>query len=619
MASLPPADSKTRRPNAENVRIEERKQSDATADSNGENNRRKSNAFVNLGKRLQSGVGKLVSVRLGGAIDPTSSAIVGAPPLPPKDRAKAPPLPAAKVGKEPPVPPTETTNPKKEKRQIAESAEKPKRNGAATASKLFQRTSEAFKRISFKKVGGNHFDMSKALAAVSRAKAENEDMNRSDLSSPRFADLPSLLEFTDFNTGIASKSDAHQKDLDEDEERGSFIDGVTPKIKADTIIVLSFGEGTIKSGLASSEKGPEFDYPCLAGEPQSFNVRVMDKNEKNPIKFGSDAASRRGVYALEWFNDTENGPPKYTKVGDMMAHNSSHCLRRPLKQDAVIFPIQVDMPIERRVKMVCLAFERVGARAVRVVSEEKTALQYVTGVDAPTGIVLDIGHSMTRCVAIVDGDIAEVSLQRTVACGKTMTLRMFSLLKRKSALFEQTVTGMEFAREAKEKLAFAFDHAPCDQDLSDSDLKHEEVFKLTDGQYVTLGQERYVCAESLFQPEKDEGKLSYLKASSIQQLLVDCLKTMDRDNWKGLLQNVIVIGGGAKLPGLDERLMTEMVKLLPKSWFSQLKITVSPDAGWQGARQASLREGDIDKWINRLDWRQGGESLVQEKLQEMKA
>lgn len=606
---LPPSNNKRRQQGATDVAayVDERQTSDAhTVDSGAENNKRKSNMFWSIGKRIGLGAPKV------SAKEETN--IASPPAVPSKDPAI--PRPGGKPSKAaPPAPDSGMPQLQDAKqRRRTKQVEEPKRSGFT--SKIFERTSQAFKRVSFRKGANGHFDMDKAMAAA-RRRGENDSQNdpydgQSDLPTPKYSDLPSLLGFTDFDLGM--EKGTHNSSHDDDEERGSFIDDVTPKIRADTIIVVSFGEGTITSDMASQDREPGQIYPCLCGEPQSFNVRVLDKGEKNPIKFGRDAARRRGVYALEWFNDTENGPPKYTKIGDMLAYNSAHCLRRALKQDAVIFPMHIDMTVDRKVKIACMAFERIGARAVRIVPEETVALQYVTKQAVPTGMVLDIGHSMTRCLAIVEGAVVDVSLQRTVACGKTMTLRMFSLLRNKSALFEQNTTGMEFAREAKESFAFALDHAPSEQDIAGSDRRLEEVFWLNDGNNVTLGHERYMCAESLFQPEKDEGKLSYLKASSIQQLILDCLKANDREFWRDLLGNIVVIGGGANLKGLEKRLMVELRKLLPASYFASVNITIEPNAGWYGARRAALNEDDIDQWINRRDWRQGGDAAVRERI-----
>jgi len=408
-------------------------------------------------------------------------------------------------------------------------------------------------------------------------------------------DLPSILEF-----------------YMDDEEKAELLDSSDPKIDGTTILVISFGEGTVKSGLASSEIGPDAVFPTISGEPQSFNVRVMEGHEANPIKFGREAAMKRGIYAIEWFNDTENGKPKYNLVGDALAYNSAHLLRRALKQDAVIFPMHMDMDLERQARLVCLAFERVGARAVRVCSEEKVALQYVTEQTSPTGIIVDIGHSQTRCVAIVDGEIASISLQRTMIGGKTMTARMLNLLQRRTAVFDQTATGLEFAREAKEKHSFVSKNAPESYDLNTSRV--DTVFELRDGQEIVIGHERYICAETLFHPERDEGKLSYLKAISIQQLIVDCIKTNDRDIWHDLLRNVVVIGGVSQIPNFKERLQQEMFSLLPASQFNLLTIKVEPFAGWKGARVAALKETDLSLWISRREWRAGGESVVLERL-----
>ena len=384
--------------------------------------------------------------------------------------------------------------------------------------------------------------------------------------------------------------------------------------KKDDVLIISFGEGFVKSGLVN-ENQPSAVFPTICGQPQSFNVRVMaDGVESDQVymKFGDEAASKRGVYALEWFNDTENGKPKYHLVGDMLIYNSSHVLRRQLKNDAVIFPVNVDTDIDRRTKLVCLAFEKIGARAVCICEEEKVALQFVTQVEHPTGIVIDIGHSKTRCVAYMDGERADLSIQRTMACGKTMTARMFSLLKDRTSIFEQTITGLEFAREAKEKHAFVSLELDDAEEESNSS-RYEEDFLLKDGNSIIVGKERYLCAEVLFHPERDEGKLSYLKAKSLQECIIECLRTYDRCFWNDLVQNIVVCGGGARLPNLKDRLEMELFKLVPLAIAANMKITIDPNAGWSGACEF-VRKPSRKHWIDRKEWKSGGEAIVRDRL-----
>ncbi|KAH9258007.1 hypothetical protein BASA81_003570 [Batrachochytrium salamandrivorans] len=412
-----------------------------------------------------------------------------------------------------------------------------------------------------------------------------------------------------------------------------------PDFPLSAIIILSLGEAMWMCGPASLDY-PEARFPAICGKPHKHLKKVElahnsitsnsssdGSTEPDRISFGCDA-ERKKLLDLEWFNDTDNGQqmPKYVLVGDALVYNSDHLLRRPLKQDAVLLPINQEYTMDRKNKLAMLCFERIGARAVRVCSEELMALQYLTQRPLPTGMVVDMGQTATRVVCFLQGERVEITLRKTKAAGKAVTLRMQRMMQELESVFTQSKQGMEFARLAKEKVGFVR------QRLETKECAPVSV-EYSPGNFVLLQQEMHQCAEILFNPSADEGgMLAYANAPSVQTTLMDCLKENDdRDTWEELLSNIVVYGGTSRLPGMEARLTQEVRLLLDSDPMTaskssvlkrKLKVRVLPEAAWAGARELLERESlspvvPNPKWISRMYWKNGGETGVKVRLEKL--
>ena len=86
----------------------------------------------------------------------------------------------------------------------------------------------------------------------------------------------------------------------------------------------------------------------------------------------------------------------------------------------------------------------------------------------------------------------------------------------------------------------------------------EKQYELPDGQVITVGAERFRCAEVLFQPSHI-GK----ENDGIHQLTYKSILKCDIDIRKNLYQNIVLSGGSTMFPGVDSRLKKEIQALAP--------------------------------------------------------
>lgn len=79
-------------------------------------------------------------------------------------------------------------------------------------------------------------------------------------------------------------------------------------------------------------------------------------------------------------------------------------------------------------------------------------------------------------------------------------------------------------------------------------------------QVITIGNERFRCAEALFQPS-----LLGLEQVGIHEATYNTIMKCDLDIRKDLYANVVLSGGTTMIAGLAERMQKEIVALAPQT------------------------------------------------------
>jgi actin-related protein len=118
--------------------------------------------------------------------------------------------------------------------------------------------------------------------------------------------------------------------------------------------------------------------------------------------------------------------------------------------------------------------------------------------------------------------------------------------------------------------------------------KVSKRIKLENGKEVVMGPELFRCAEMFFDPTLIELKENL----GIHQLIFQAIQKCEIDLRSGLYQHIILSGGCANLPGMVERITSELVNLAPKG----VKIKVSPScedmqlSAWEGGAIFSSKD-----------------------------
>ena len=162
----------------------------------------------------------------------------------------------------------------------------------------------------------------------------------------------------------------------------------------------------------------------------------------------------------------------------------------------------------------------------------------------------------------------------------------------------------EICRDIKEKLGYVALNCEEEQKISKNYL--EKSYQLPDGQMVTIGSERFRCAEGLFSPH-----LLGLQEPGLHQLVYKCIMSCDMDIRKSFYGNIIVSGGSTLFRGLPERLTKEIIELAPATM--KVKV-ISPPlrkySVWIGGSMLTSLSTFRSKWITKQQYDEYGPSVI---------
>jgi actin len=202
---------------------------------------------------------------------------------------------------------------------------------------------------------------------------------------------------------------------------------------------------------------------------------------------------------------------------------------------------------------------------------------YATG--RTNGISVDCGHGSSVITPIVDGIPIKTSVQHSVG-GSDLTNYLSELLQVKHIT---TVTSI------KEKLV--------------SFVERDEYsnFELPDGQIVTIGKERHLCAQALFEPE-----LIGKDVVGVHQAIVK-----SAEGNEDLLAHIVPIGGTTLIEGLTDELKTRLAQLTS----SQLNVVEGHDQNtisWLGGSVFASQSTFYDSCFKSEEYQEHGTRFIEQ-------
>eukprot|EP00004_Rigifila_ramosa_P002377 TRINITY_DN12483_c0_g1_i1.p1 TRINITY_DN12483_c0_g1~~TRINITY_DN12483_c0_g1_i1.p1 ORF type:complete len:831 (+),score=183.13 TRINITY_DN12483_c0_g1_i1:123-2495(+) len=212
-----------------------------------------------------------------------------------------------------------------------------------------------------------------------------------------------------------------------------------------------------------------------------------------------------------------------------------------------------------------------------------------------TGVCVQWGNSLS-VQAISDGYVLPHASQSRNFGGNHLTELFLKMLRQEQGMTLTLPEQINEARQIKESLCYVaadlqkeaqlFKKTPAKItrkiEFKTAPQVGETSTRLAAGRKITIGAERFLCPEALFDPAM-AGSLGGNREKSIQQLVYDCINLCDINVRRSLYSSILVSGGNTLFPGFPERLTSELIKLTPTSMSVKVK---SPSnrrySAWRG-------------------------------------
>ena len=331
---------------------------------------------------------------------------------------------------------------------------------------------------------------------------------------------------------------------------------------AENIVVLDYGSKTFKAGFAYSF--PSEDEP-----------RVVTPNAVEVHPTAAAPGEAPGPPLLDAHAEV-HFPVHRGKIQDFDQFESLvHCILYELlgwemgDEGNVIISEPLLTPRPDREHLTQLMFEVFNVNGLFIQDQPVLSLYAVA---KQSGCVVDIGHGKVDISNVVEGQLSAASVRRAPFAGEDMTRLLEGMLSQQGihihsthdveVLKELCCRAADSAQDYDRAVATAGGSGgAASTSSSQQDRPGAELFKLPDGQEISIQHEGMHVAEALFRPS-----VMGADGPGIAEAAYECIISQyDASSRRAGCENLLLCGGGSSIPGLTARFLRDIRGLLPSS------------------------------------------------------
>ena len=189
-----------------------------------------------------------------------------------------------------------------------------------------------------------------------------------------------------------------------------------------------------------------------------------------------------------------------------------------------------------------------------------------------------------------------------------MTEYLREILKDRGLKFT-TPDDLEIVRDIKETQCHVV--GDFNEAMREAEESHscEKNYELPDGRKILIGNERFRCPESLFQPS-----FLGMESCGVHETVYNSIMKCDVDIRKDLYANTVLSGGTTMYPGIADRMQKEITALAPST--IKIKIIAPPErkySVWIGGSILASLSTFQQMWISKQEYDECGPAIVHRK------
>lgn len=445
-------------------------------------------------------------------------------------------------------------------------------------------------------------------------------------------------------------------------------------------LVIDVGTTYTKAGYAGEDL-PKLVLPTAVGvrtaeaaEGAASGAAAMDVDDGDDSKSGKSEAKAKldsagavprreyfvGEQSLKYRRDrTEIVRPLEDGVvrdWDAMDKVWDYVFKKHLGVNLSEFPLLVSEPTlnppENRERMVERIFEQHQCPAT-FLAKDAVLATFATG--RSVALVLDVGGGVMKTAPVHDGYVLNKGVRKTRMAGEMVDLTLEKLLFRDKdrprdkdwpnelvplyRLDKQLVNGkyvsrkvnfpgtsdsfhrfmcMDIVRDIKETLGKMPIESKFDRKSYESIPR--VPYELPDGQILQVGSERFEASDVLFNMPKGFKRnvdIGSYKFRGAHHMVAESINSCEPDIRRDLFLNIIITGGASNIPGLNERLMSELKSSIPSSFtvrnVSGSGKTEKSYGAWVGGSILGSLGTFHQMWLSKAEYEEHGTNLLRRK------